>query len=102
MIHVTKMKQNLTYEVTGSTCYVDGNGLMQWKEETVIFRKEEKSKNEETGEVGKTAIEHHARIVTYIDEKNRGGTRLVRLLTNDLETEYGEIVDICGGGGGKG
>lgn len=94
VIYVTKMKQNLTYEVTSSACYMNENGLMQWKEETVIFRKEVKSRNEETGEVEKKTVEHHARIVTYIDERKRGGAKLVRLLTNDLETEYGEIVAI--------
>ena len=70
------------------------NGQMQWKEEFVIFRKEVKSRDEETGEVEKKAVEHHARIITYIDERKRGGAKLVRLLTNDLETEYGEIVAI--------
>ena len=39
---------------------------------------------------------HHAfrHLITYIDERKRGGAKLVRLLTNDLETEYGEIVAI--------
>ena len=67
---------------------------MQCKEEFVIFRKEVKSKNEETGEMEKKTIIHHARIVTYIDEKKRGGAKLIRLITNDLETEYEEIVAI--------
>ena len=69
-------------------------GLMQWKEEFVIFRKDIKSKNEETGEMEKKTIEHHARIVTYIDEKKKGNAKVIRLLTNDLETEYEEIVAI--------
>ena len=69
-------------------------GLMQWKEEFVIFRKDIKSKNEETGEMEKKTIEHHARIVTYIDEKKKGSAKVIRLLTNDLETEYEEIVAI--------
>lgn len=94
VIYVTKMKQNLAYEVTKSTCYINEHGQMQWKEEIVIFRKETKSKNEKTGEVEKMTIEHHARIVTHIDEKKRGGAKLIRLLTNDLETEYEEIVAI--------
>ena len=94
VIYVTKMKQNLTYEVTKSTCYINEHGQMQWKEELVIFRKEIKSKNEETGKEEKKTIEHHARIVTYIDEKKRGGAKVIRLLTNDLETEYEEIVAI--------
>lgn len=94
VIYVTRMKQNLTYEVIKSTCYMNGNGLMQWKEECVIFRKEVKSRNEETGELEKKVIEHHARIVTYIDEKKRGDAKLIRLLTNDMETEYEEIAAI--------
>ena len=67
---------------------------MQWKEEFVTFRKEVKSKNEDTEETEKKTIEHHARIVTYIDEKMKGIAKVIRLLTNDLETEYEEIVDI--------
>ena len=94
IIYVTKMKQNLTYEVTRSTWYMNEKGLMQWKEEFVIFRKDIKSKNEETGEMEKKTIEHHARIVTYIDEKKKGSAKVIRLLTNDLETEYEEIVAI--------
>ena len=69
-------------------------GLMQWKEEFVIFRKDIKSKNEETDEMEKKTIEHHAHIVTYIDEKKKGSAKVIRLLTNDLETEYEEIVAI--------
>ena len=94
IIYVTKMKQNLTYEVTKSTWYMNEKGLMQWKEEFVIFRKDIKSKNEETGDMEKKTIEHHARIVTYIDEKKKGSAKVIRLLTNDLETEYEEIVAI--------
>lgn len=94
VIYVTKMRQNLTYEVIKSTCYMNEKGLMQWKEEFVVFRKEVASKNEETGETEKKVIEHHARIVTYIDEKRKGQAKLIRLLTNDLDTEYEEIVAI--------
>ena len=94
VIYVTKMKQNLTYEVIKSTCYMNEKGLMQWKEEFVVFRKEVAIKNEETGETEKKVIEHHARIITYIDEKKKGQAKLIRLLTNDLDTEYEEIVAI--------
>lgn len=85
VIYVTKMKQNLTYEVTKSTCYMNAEGQMQWKEEFVTFRKEVKAKNEETGEVESKTIEHYARIVTYIDEREKGNAKIIRLLTNDLE-----------------
>lgn len=88
------MKQNLTYEVTKSTCYMNAEGLMQWKEEFVTFRKEVKAKDEETGEVEKKTIVHHARIVTHIDEKKKGAAKVIRLLTNDPEAEYEEIVAI--------
>ena len=64
---------------------------MQWKEEFIVFRKEKKCKNEETGEEEKTIIEHKARIVTYVDESKK---KLVRLLTNDITSPYVEIVDI--------
>ena len=94
VIYMTKMKQNLKYEVKSYTCYMNENGQMQWKEEFVIFRKEIKSRNEETGEVEKKTVEHHARTITYIDERKRDGAKLVRLRTNDLATEYEEIVAI--------
>jgi hypothetical protein len=94
VIYVTKMKQNLTYETLSSTYYMNAKGLMQWREEYVVFRKEvkvkEKDENGEEKEV-KRVIEHKARIVTYVDEKKH---RLIRLLTNDLEMTYEDIVAI--------
>ena len=94
VIYVTKMKKNLTYETLSSTYYMDAKGQMQWREELVVFRKEVKVK--ETGEDGKEreptrTIEHKARIVTYVDEKKH---KLIRLLTNDLEMPYEDIVAI--------
>ncbi len=91
VIYVTKMKHNLTYEVERRTHYMNESGLMQWKEELVVFRKEKKGHNEETGEEEKTIIEHKARIVTYVDESKK---KLIRLLTNDLSSQYEEIVAI--------
>ena len=94
VIYVTKMKQNLTYETLKSTYYMNTKGQMQWREEYVVFRKEEKVKEMvEDGKetVSTRTIEHKARIVTYVDEKNR---KLVRLLTNDLEMPYEDIVAI--------
>ena len=94
VVYVTKMKQNLTYETLSSTCYMNAKGLMQWREEYVVFRKEvkvkEKDGNGDEKEV-KRVIEHKARIVTYVDEKKH---KLVRLLTNDLEMPYEDIVAI--------
>ena len=95
VIYVTKMKQNLTYETLSSTYCMNGKGQMQWREEYVVFRKEVKAKEtDENGEEKevKRVIEHKARIVTYVDEKKH---RLIRLLTNDLEMPYEDIVAIC-------
>ena len=94
VIYVTKMKQNLTYETLSSTYYMNAKRQMQWREELVVFRKEVKVK--ETGEDGKerestSTIEHKARIVTYMDEKKH---KPIRLLTNDLEMPYEDIVAI--------
>lgn len=67
---------------------------MQWREKHVVFRKEVKTKEtDENGEEKdvKRVIEHKALIVTYVDEKKH---RLIRLLTNDLEMPYEDIVAI--------
>jgi len=50
----------------------------------------EKDGNSDEKEVKRT-IEHKARIVTYVDEKKH---KLIRLLTNDLEMPYEDIVAI--------
>jgi hypothetical protein len=91
VIYVTKMKKNLTYEVKKSTYYMIKGGLMQWKEEYVTFRKEIKIMDEKTGESSVKVIEHHARIITYVDEKKR---KLIQLLTNDKEMPCEEIIEI--------
>ena len=38
-------------------------------------------------------IEHHARIITYVDTR-KGKARLVSLLTNDMDMEVEDIVAI--------
>lgn len=86
VIYVTKMKQNLKYEVVQNTYYMNDKGQMQWREETVIFRKIKKTKNEATGESEECTIEHKARIITYVDVNKK---KIIRLLTNDLE------MDLC-------
>ena len=91
VIYVTKMKKNLTYEVKKSTYYMIKGGLMQWKEEYVTFRKEIKIMDEKTGESSAKVLEHHARIITYVDEKKR---KLIQLLTNDKEMPCEEIIEI--------
>ena len=94
VIYVTKMKKNLSYETVSSTCYMNEDGKMQWMEEHVVFRKRTKASGcgGDRGEEGqKEIVEHKARIVTYVDEKKH---RLIRLLTNDTNMPYEDIVDI--------
>ena len=62
---------------------MDAGGLMVWREELEEFRKKVK---------GVEDIVHKARIITYVNMKNHKKAKLTRLLTNDLETAYEEIV----------
>ena len=82
--YVTKMKKNLTYETVSDTMYMHPEGLMEYRVQHVIFRKHVKDGDD---------IEHHARIITYADIK-KGKTRLVSLLTNDMDMEVEDIVAI--------
>ena len=93
-IYVTKMKQNLTYETISDTYYMNDKGQMQWREEYVVFRKDVRCRemgDNGTETVTKRTIEHKARIVTYVDEKKH---KLIRLLTNDTNMSYEDIVAI--------
>ena len=82
--YVTKMKKNLTYTVEGDTMYMSPKGLMEHRVQHVTFTKRAKDGGE---------IVHHARIVTYVDVK-KTRAKLVSLLTNDMEMEAEEIVEI--------
>ena len=62
---------------------MDAGGLMVWREELEEFRKKVK---------GVEDIVHKARIITYVNMKNHKKAKLTRLLTNDLETAYDEMV----------
>lgn len=84
VIYVTKMKKNLKYTIKKDTIYMNEDGLMTLRTQHVTFLKKEK---------GKEDIEHHARIVTYVDIK-KTRCKLVSLLTNDMEMDEQEIIDI--------
>lgn len=84
VVYVTKMKKNLTYEAVSDTMYQNEEGKMEYRIQHVIFRKRVKD--------GKD-VEHHARIITYVDIK-KGKARLVSLLTNDMAMEVEDITDI--------
>ena len=84
VIYVTKMKRNLVYETESDVMYMNPEGLMEYRVQHVIFRKQVKDGED---------IEHLARIITYADIK-KGKAKLVSLLTNDMEMEVEDIVAI--------
>ena len=82
--YVTKMKKNLVYEMISDVMYMHPEGLMEYRVQHVIFHKHLKDGED---------IEHHARIITYVDIK-KGKAKLVSLLTNDMDMEVEDIVAI--------
>ena len=84
VVYVTKMKKNLVYDTESNTMYMNRDGLMEYCVQHVIFRKHVKDGDD---------IVHHARIITYVDVK-KGKARLVSLLTNDMDMEVEDIVEI--------
>ena len=82
--YVTKMKKNLKYTVQKDIMYMNDDGLMTCREQWVTFTKEENKEK---------IITHHAKIVTYVDIK-KTRAKLIPLLTNDVEMEAEDIVDI--------
>src|SRR5574344_279031 len=81
VLYVTKMKKNLNYDISGDTIYQRPDGLMEVRIQQVAFTKHLKEED----------IIHHARIITYVDEKKR---KLIPLLTNDMESDPTESIDI--------
>jgi hypothetical protein len=82
VIYVTKMKKNLKYNLLKDTMYQTPEGLMEVRIQQVTFTKYLKDG---------TDLIHHARILTYADERKH---RLVSLLTNDMEMDPAEIIAI--------
>ena len=82
VIYVTKMKKGLVYTILNDTMYQTIDGLMEVRVQEVLFTKQLKEDQR---------IEHHARIVTYVDEKKH---KLISLLTNDMDSDPDEIVAI--------
>ena len=79
VVYVTKMKTGLTYEVTSDVMFMDKTQGMALRIQHVTFTKEKDGKQ----------IVHHARIVTYADEKKH---KLVSLLTNDFDMTPEDII----------
>lgn len=80
VVYVTKMKKNLKFEVLADYMYQDSQGLMQDREQVVVFRKD--------------GINHVARLITYVDTKKAKSPKLVSLLTNDFDMSIETIIDI--------
>ena len=80
VIYVTKMKKNLNYEVLVDCMHQNPQGLMEYREQVVVFRKDD--------------INHIARIITYADIKKGKHPKLVSLLTNDFDMPLETIVAI--------
>lgn len=82
VMYVTKMKKNLRYNIIGDCMYQTKEGLMEVRIQNVTFSKMLKDG---------TILVHHARIITYVDIKKH---KQVSLLTNDMESEPNEIIEI--------
>lgn len=80
VVYVTKMKKNLTYEVLVDCMHQNEQGLMEYREQVVVFRKD--------------GINHIARIITYVDIKKGKKPKLTSLLTNDFDMPLETIVAI--------
>ena len=78
--YVTKMKKNLSYEVLVDCMHQNPQGLMECREQVVVFRKD--------------SINHIARIITYVDIKKGKKPKLISLLTNDFDMPLETIVAI--------
>lgn len=80
VVYVTKMKKNLNYEVLVDCMYQNPQGLMEYREQVVVFRKD--------------GINHIARIITYADIRKSKQPKPVSLLTNDFDMPLETIVAI--------
>ena len=80
VVYVTKMKKNLSYEVLVDCIHQNPEGLMEYREKVVVFRKD--------------GINHIARIITYVDIKKGKRPKLISLLTNDFDMPLETIVAI--------
>lgn len=80
VVYVTKMKKKLSYEVLVDCMHQNESGLMEYREQVVVFRKD--------------GINHIARIITYVDMKKGKSPKLISLLTNDFDMPLDTIVAI--------
>lgn len=86
VIYVTKMKENLRFKIIRDTMYQQEEGKMKFREQIVIFSKRNKNPDKH--------ISHKARIVTYIDTSKKEEKQIIRLVTNDFELSFEDIIGI--------
>ena len=82
VVYVTKMKKSLKYETLSDTIYQAPEGVMEVRVQEVRFTKKKQ---------GGETIVHNARIITYVDVRKH---KLISLLTNDMEFDPSEIIEI--------
>ena len=82
VIYVAKMKKSLKYEILGDTIYQTPEGVMEVRVQEVRFTKKKQ---------GGETIVHNARIITYVDVSKH---KLISLLTNDMEFDPSDIIEI--------
>ena len=82
VIYVTKLKKSLKYSILEDKMFITPACLMEVRIQKVIFTK--KISKEKT-------VTHVSRIITYVDERKH---RLISLLTNDMESDPSEIIEI--------
>ncbi len=80
VVYVTKMKRNLVYDTLVDCMYQNPDGLMEYREKVVVFRKD--------------GVNHIARIITYVDVQKGKQPKLISLLTNDFDMPMETIVAI--------
>lgn len=80
VIYVTKMKKSLNYEVLVDCMHQNPQGVMEYREQVVVFRKDD--------------ISHIARIITHVDIKKGKQPKLISLLTNDFDMPLETVVAI--------
>ncbi|SUB77986.1 IS4 family transposase [Porphyromonas macacae] len=82
IVYVTKMKKRLNYELLTDTMLQTPEGAMELRLQEVVFIKKRSAEE---------SIRHRARIITYVDVAKR---KLVSLLSNDLESDPRELIEI--------
>lgn len=82
IIYVIKMSKLLKLSIQQYAMWPNADGQMEVRARHVTFTKQKKEGN---------TITHRARIIAYVDVKKH---KLIRLLTNDMDSDSDEIIAI--------